>query len=114
MSLNQQLNDFKKQQAKCHSKLSSIASERAGTSSSRRPVPVANYQKPPAAAAAPVKFSDDTERLQHINSIRKAPVGAQMKRVIDHLFKVCSSSYELYINQMRVDLSCLTFLSIAD
>lgn len=108
MSLNQQLNDFKKQQAKCHSKLSSIASERAGTTSSRRPVPVANYQKPPAAAA-PVKFSDDTERLQHINSIRKAPVGAQMKRVIDHLFKVCSSSYELYLNQMKVDLSCLTF-----
>ena len=36
----------------------------------------------------PVKFSTDTERLQHINSIRKAPVGAQMKRVIDLLYEV--------------------------
>jgi len=35
-----------------------------------------------------VKFSTDTERLQHVNSIRKAPVGAQMKRVIDLLFEV--------------------------
>ncbi|KAL9328690.1 hypothetical protein ACSQ67_003693 [Phaseolus vulgaris] len=34
-----------------------------------------------------VKFSTDTERLQHVNSIRKAPVGAQMKRVIDLLFE---------------------------
>lgn len=37
---------------------------------------------------APIKFSNDTERLQHVNSIRKAPVGAQMKRVIDLLFEV--------------------------
>lgn len=35
-----------------------------------------------------IKFSNDTERLQHVNSIRKAPVGAQMKRVIDILFEV--------------------------
>ncbi|KAI6702153.1 hypothetical protein NL676_011289 [Syzygium grande] len=34
-----------------------------------------------------VKFSDDTERLKYINGIRKAPVGAQMKRVIDLLYE---------------------------
>lgn len=34
-----------------------------------------------------IKFSTDTERLQHVNSIRKAPVGAQMKRVIDLLYE---------------------------
>lgn len=46
---------------------------------------------PPAGARAPVpavKFSDDTERLKYINGIRKAPVGAQMKRVIDLLYEV--------------------------
>ncbi|KAG5040688.1 hypothetical protein JHK85_013164 [Glycine max] len=37
--------------------------------------------------APTVKFSNDTERLQHINSICKALVGAQMKRVIDLLLE---------------------------
>ncbi|EPS67610.1 hypothetical protein M569_07158, partial [Genlisea aurea] len=37
--------------------------------------------------AQPIKFSNDTERLQHINSVRKAPVGAQIKRVIDLLYE---------------------------
>ncbi|KAF5729974.1 general transcription factor IIE subunit 2-like [Tripterygium wilfordii] len=38
-------------------------------------------------AADAAKFSNNTERLQHINSIRKAPVGAQIKRVIGLLFE---------------------------
>lgn len=40
------------------------------------------------SAATPAKFSERTEQLQTINSIRKAPVGAQIKRVIDLLFEV--------------------------
>ncbi|KAG7541617.1 Transcription factor TFIIE beta subunit DNA-binding domain [Arabidopsis thaliana x Arabidopsis arenosa] len=32
-------------------------------------------------------YSDDTERLQIIDSIREAPVGAQIKRVIDLLIE---------------------------
>ncbi|AES94083.1 putative transcription initiation factor TFIIE, beta subunit [Medicago truncatula] len=74
MALQGKLDRFKKQQEKCQSTLSSIAANKAVSAS------VPN-------ALAPVKFSTDTERLQHINSIRKAPVGAQMKRVIDLLFE---------------------------
>jgi len=75
MALQGKLDRFKKQQEKCQSTLSSIAANKAVSASM-------------PTALAPVKFSTDTERLQHINSIRKAPVGAQMKRVIDLLFEV--------------------------
>lgn len=79
MALQGKLDRFKKQQEKCQSTLSSIAANKAVSAS------VPN-------ALAPVKFSTDTERLQHINSIRKAPVGAQMKRVIDLLFEVSKNN----------------------
>lgn len=88
MALQEQLNKFKKQQEKCQSTLSNIAANKAG---SRKPtVPVAAHASAANGrnTAAPVKFSNDTERLQHINSIRKSPVGAQMKRVIDLLLEV--------------------------
>lgn len=84
MALQEQLNRFKKQQEKCQSTLSSIASSRAGSVRTPvKPMPAA----PARAPVPPVKFSDDTERLKYINGIRKAPVGAQMKRVIDILFE---------------------------
>ncbi|CAI9089109.1 OLC1v1023617C1 [Oldenlandia corymbosa var. corymbosa] len=35
----------------------------------------------------PINFSKDTERLQQINNIRKGPVGAQIKRVVDLLYE---------------------------
>lgn len=86
MFLNEQLDKFKKQQEKCQATLTSIAAKSSKSSSSRAP-PVA--ASPVTKAPAPaVKFSNDTERLQHINSIRKAPVGAQIKRVIDLLLEV--------------------------
>lgn len=81
MALQQKLDRFKRQQEKCQSSLSSIA---AGKAASAAAQPNGRSPTPPVA----VKFSNDTERLQHINSIRKAPVGAQMKRVIDLLFEV--------------------------
>ncbi|MCL7025072.1 hypothetical protein MKW94_024830 [Papaver nudicaule] len=96
MALQEQLQRFKQQQEKCQSTLSSINTARAagGSGSSSRsvphhkskPIPIATSSSIAAKAPA-VKFSNDTERLQHINSIRKAPVGAQIKRVIDLLFE---------------------------
>ncbi|KAK3228753.1 hypothetical protein Dsin_000634 [Dipteronia sinensis] len=88
MALQEKLDRFKRQQEKCQSTLSSIAAKagpsRATTTANAKftPVPAPNIVRSPAPA---VKFSNDTERLQHINSIRKAPVGAQIKRVIDIL-----------------------------
>lgn len=73
MALQGKLDRFKKQQEKCQSNLASIAASKTASATPTPPVAV--------------KFSNDTERLQHINSIRKAPVGAQMKRVIDLLFE---------------------------
>ncbi|XAR55050.1 hypothetical protein NMG60_11030426 [Bertholletia excelsa] len=87
-SLHESLNKFKKQQQKCQSTLTSIAakagSSRAPTNQKATHAGASSSAKSPVPAA---KFSNDTERLQHINSIRKAPVGAQIKRVIDLLFE---------------------------
>ena len=86
MALQEKLDRFKKQQEKCQSTLTSIAASNKATTHKSMPVPAAS-----SVARAPgpaVKFSNDTERLQHINSIRKAPVGAQMKRVINLLLEV--------------------------
>ncbi|KAL9350008.1 hypothetical protein Peur_057263 [Populus x canadensis] len=54
-------------------------------------MPISSLAKHEVLARTPapaVRFSNDTERLQHINSIRKAPAGAQIKRVIDLLLEV--------------------------
>lgn len=85
MALQEKLDRFKRQQEKCQSTLTSIASTKASATQNGRRTPT-----PTPPAPVPVKFSNDTERLQHINSIRKAPVGAQMKRVIALLFEVHS------------------------
>lgn len=87
MELQEQLDRFKKQQQKCQSTLTSIAASKAAASKKSTPV-VASTLTNGRTPAPAVKFSNDTERLQHINSIRKAPVGAQMKRVIDLLLEV--------------------------
>lgn len=86
---------------KCQSTLTSIAAK-AGPSR-----PAINQKVPPslsnsARAKSPVpavKFSNDTERLQHINSIRKSPVGAQIKRVIGLLFETRQSLTPQQINE---------------
>ncbi|KAG5228370.1 transcription factor IIE [Salix suchowensis] len=89
MALQEQLDRFKKQQEKCQSTLTSIAKSRPSKPSiTPKAVPAAAPPSTSARAPAPaVKFSNDTERLQHINSIRKAPAGAQIKRVIDLLLE---------------------------
>ncbi|GAB4833180.1 hypothetical protein Ancab_031424 [Ancistrocladus abbreviatus] len=86
MALQESLARFKKQQEKCQTTLTNIAAKQAFFK------PAAPLKSNPSnvtssvnarSPAPPVKFSNDTERLQLINSIRKAPVGAQIKRVID-------------------------------
>ena len=85
MALQESLAKFKKQQEKCQTTLTSIA---AKAGSSKPTVPQKFTPAVPTKPTPAVKFSNDTERLQHINSIRKAPVGAQIKRVIDLLLEV--------------------------
>ena len=87
MALQEKLEKFKKQQEKCQSTLTSIAASNKSTIQKSTPVAAALSTNARTPAPA-IKFSNDTERLQHINSIRKAPVGAQIKRVIDLLLEV--------------------------
>ncbi|KAL6501663.1 hypothetical protein OROGR_026796 [Orobanche gracilis] len=64
---------------------------------------MANGKSPTAPA---VKFSDDTKQLQYINSIRKAPVGAQIKRVIGLLFETREAFTPEQINEeIYVDIN---------
>ncbi|KAL4594507.1 uncharacterized protein LOC142618489 [Castanea sativa] len=104
MALQEKLDRFKKQQEKCQSTLTSIAASNKATTHKFMPVPAA-----PSVARAPapaVKFSNDTERLQHINSIRKAPVGAQMKRVINLLLETRQAFTPEQINEVTyVDIN---------
>lgn len=82
MDLKEKLNKFWSQQEKCQLALVGIAAEAAPLKA--RPAASAAAQKSPV----PLKFSNETERLQYINSIRKSPVGAQIKRVLDLLREV--------------------------
>jgi len=88
MALREQLDKFNKQQEKCQSTLSSISSSR--TALSRSYVPAATTSQKPNVFRG--KFSENTKQLQHITNIRNSAVGAQMKIVIDLLFKVCVPS----------------------
>ncbi|KAL3833520.1 hypothetical protein ACJIZ3_008256 [Penstemon smallii] len=103
-SLQDSLTKFKKQQEKCQSTRVSIAAKSG--SSKATPSKSLAAAKSPAPA---VKFSNDTERLQHINSIRKSPVGAQMKRVIDLLFGARKAMTADQINELcYVDINTNT------
>ncbi|KAB1223492.1 General transcription factor IIE subunit 2 [Morella rubra] len=105
MALQEKLDRFQKQQEKCQSTLTSIAASNKATTKKSTPVaavPLASARTPAPA----VKFSNDTERLQHINSIRKAPVGAQIKRVIDLLLETRQAFTPELINEAcYVDLN---------
>ncbi|CAI8619381.1 unnamed protein product [Vicia faba] len=99
MSLQGQLDRFKKQQEKCQSTLSSIAGSQVGGRKPSNPV-AAHASINGRNQTTGVKFSKDTERLQQINSIRKAPVGAQMKRVIDLLLETRKAYTPEQINEV--------------
>lgn len=101
MSLQESLNRFKEQQQRCQSTLTSIAAQQAASSRSSSQIPKAVNVPAPAFAKPPsgIKFSNDTERLQHINSIRKSPVGAQIKRVIELLLETRQALTAEQINE---------------
>lgn len=97
MDLNERLSKFKLQQERCQTTLSGIAANHASISMPKlapgvRPV---NAPLAPVKPLQPIKFSNDTERLQHINSVRKSVVGAQIKLVIELLYKVISKKIQL-------------------
>jgi len=101
MALNERLSKFKQQQERCQTTLSSIAATQASTAKlniSSRTKPV-NAPSAPAKPTPTIKFSNDTERLQHINSIRKSPVGAQIKLVIELLYKTRQAYTAEQINE---------------
>ncbi|KAG9148579.1 hypothetical protein Leryth_018292 [Lithospermum erythrorhizon] len=98
-SLQESLDRFKKQQEKCQTTLTSIA-PRAGATRGTPPKHASSMMPNAKSTAPAVKFSNDTDRLQHINSIRKAPVGAQIKRVIDLLFETRKAFTPEQINEV--------------
>lgn len=95
MASLQESSKFKKQQDKNQSTSNRPGSSKVVPSKSHSASASASGKAP----AAPVKFSNDTERLQHINSIRKAPVGAQIKKVIDLLFETRKAFTPEQINE---------------
>lgn len=106
MDLSKKLDRFKQQQANCQSTLAKVAASRPPPKSSTITTTSSSSKKPqapaPSLAQPPppqLKFSNDTERLQHINSIRKSAVGAQIKRVIDLLFETRQALTPAEINE---------------
>ncbi|XP_074316683.1 transcription initiation factor IIE subunit beta-like [Silene latifolia] len=96
MSLRDDLARFQKQQERCQTTLSKYSARQAPAkaSTSQNTHSTMRKETPPIVPLAnmgistPVgKFSENTEKLQQINNIRKAPVGAQMKKVIELLEK---------------------------
>jgi transcription initiation factor TFIIE subunit beta len=96
MDLKDSLSKFKQQQERCQSSLASIAASHASTTKPKHRAPPINAPSAPARPAHPIKFSNDTERLQHIHSIRKSPAGAQIKLVIELLYKVLLAKLQPY------------------
>ncbi|KAH9618150.1 hypothetical protein KSS87_022974 [Heliosperma pusillum] len=96
MSLRDNLARFQKQQERCQTTLSKYSARQAPAkaSTSQNTHSTMRKETPPIAPLANMgistpagKFSENTEKLQLINNIRRAPVGAQMKKVIELLEK---------------------------
>ncbi|XP_066342172.1 transcription initiation factor IIE subunit beta-like isoform X2 [Miscanthus floridulus] len=99
MDLKDSLSRFKQQQERCQSSLTSIAANQASVSKPKHRAQPISAPSVPARSSQSIKFSNDTERLQHINSIRKSPVGAQMKLVIELLYKTRQAFTAEQINE---------------
>lgn len=76
-----------------------MASIAASTSKPKHRAQPVNAPSAPARPPQPIKFSNDTERLQHINSVRKSPIGAQIKLVIELLYKTRQAFTAEQINE---------------
>eukprot|EP00250_Pteridium_aquilinum_P018276 c24017_g1_i1 orf=491-1348(-) len=89
MALQEQLDRFTKQQQRAQATLVKTAvraapSKSASTSKPPAPSPALDPQVP---LSQRFSFFNDKEKLQQIALIRKSPVGAQIKRVIDILLE---------------------------
>ncbi|KAG6543454.1 hypothetical protein Mapa_015124 [Marchantia paleacea] len=104
MALSQKLAQFNKQQEKLQASLAKINQSRPA------PVPqpkVTVSRKAPAREASQnavpfsqrFSFTNDTEKLTQIATIRRAPVGAQIKRVLDLLLETRQSLLPEEINE---------------
>ena len=102
MDLSKKLDKIKQQHVNFQNTLTKVEVSRStlkntttsNSSSAKKPqAPAPSSAKQPQPQ---LKFSNDTERLQHINSIRKSAVGAQIKRVIDLLFEVARVSLRFF------------------
>ncbi|KAF3778644.1 Transcription initiation factor IIE subunit beta [Nymphaea thermarum] len=98
MDLKERLNKFRSQQEKCQSTLVGISAQ-ATASKPKQPHRAAPTASVPQKSPVPIKFSNDTERLQYINSIRKSTAGSQVKRVIDLLFETRQAFTPEQINE---------------
>ncbi|XP_066357468.1 uncharacterized protein [Miscanthus floridulus] len=101
MALNERLNKFKQQQERCQNILSSIFPSQASISTPKLVPGIQPVSAPlaPVKPLHPIKFSNDTERLQHINSVRKSAVGVQIKLVIELLYKTRQSFTAKQVNE---------------
>ncbi|MCO5553407.1 hypothetical protein L7F22_006928 [Adiantum nelumboides] len=88
MALQEQLDKFKKQQLRAQATLSKTAVRAAPSKTTKPHTPspqIADNQELPLSQR--FSFTNDKETLQQIAIVRKAPVGAQIKRVIDVLLE---------------------------
>ena len=89
MALQEQLERFNKQQQRAQATLVKTAVRAAP---SKHPPPPPPKRPSPSEQQVPLaqrfSFNSDKEKLQQIAIIRKSPVGAQIKRVIDLLLEV--------------------------
>lgn len=106
MALQQQLEKFNKQQERAQATLLKTA-VRSGSATQPKPAPskkpapsqsVSQQQQLPLSQR--FSFLNDTEKLQQIAMIRKSPVGAQIKRVIDLLLETRQALLPDEINEM--------------
>lgn len=97
MALSQKLAQFNKQQEKLHASLAKITARPAPAATipankapaSRKAPPAPPSQNSSVPFAQRFSFSTEKEKLQQIATIQRAPVGAQIKRVLDLLLEVC-------------------------
>ncbi|KAF3433631.1 hypothetical protein FNV43_RR24734 [Rhamnella rubrinervis] len=85
MALQEKLDKFKKQQQKCQSTLIRIGASTEPKHTQKAVSAAALVNATPSTPT--VKFSSDVARFQRIYSVRKSPVGAQIKHVIDLLLE---------------------------
>ncbi|CAM6098070.1 unnamed protein product [Calypogeia fissa] len=109
MALSQKLAQFNKQQEKLQASLAKITAARPApaattpankAAASRKAPPAPPSQNSSVPFAQRFSFSTEKEKLQQIATIQRAPVGAQIKRVLDLLLETRQALRPEDINDM--------------